>query len=162
MIVGQAICGYVILKLKESDSWREGGTAFLFFAVGSSISLISQIYNIPSNHGNFFLIWMILCLPLIYLMNSSIASILYIIGITFYACQTNYWSYPSQESYLYWILFLLVLPHYYILYKNNIESNFLFFHNWIIPLSLIITLGTIADKHSEIMYIAYSAVRFIL
>ena len=155
-LVGQAICGYVILKLNESDSWREGGTAFLFFAVGSSISLISQIYNITTgNLSGFLLIWMILCLPLIYLMKSSIASILYIIGITFYACETNYWSYPSQESYIYWILFLLVIPHYYILYKNNSESNFLFFHNWLIPLSIIITLGTIADKHSEIMFIAY-------
>ncbi len=51
--------------------------------------------------------------------------------------------------------FFLALPHYYLLYKNNRESNFFTFHNWFIPLSVIIVLGTVATGVEELMFIAY-------
>lgn len=155
LLVGQVICGFVLLKKQDSVAWRESGTSFLFFSVGASISLVSQIYNIPGNLSSFLLTWMLLCLPLIYVMKSSIASLLYLIGITYYACETSYWTYPSSESYFYWILLLTIIPHYYLLYKKKPESNFMIFHNWLIPLSVIITLGTVAKRTDELMFIAY-------
>lgn len=155
LLVGQVLCGFVLFKKQDSVAWRESGTAFLFFAVGASISLVSQIYNIPGNLSSFLLTWMLLCLPLIYVMKSSIASLLYIIGITYFACETSYWTYPSSESYFYWILLLTIIPHYYLLYKKKPESNFMIFHNWLIPLSVIITLGTVAKRTDELMFIAY-------
>ncbi|MFC2114313.1 DUF2157 domain-containing protein [Bacteroidota bacterium] len=155
LIVGQLVCGFTLIKRKDSVAWVESSTAFLFFSVGASISLVSQIYNIPGNLSSFLLTWMLLCLPLIYVMKSSMASLLYIIGITYYAVQTGYWTYPASESYFYWILLFVSLPHYYLLYKKKPESNFMFFHNWLIPLSVIITLGTVAKNTEELMYIAY-------
>ena len=106
LLIGQTLCGFVLIKKQDSVAWRESGTAFLFFAVGASISLVSQIYNIPGNLSSFLLTWMLLCLPLIYVMKSSIASLLYLIGITYYAGETGYWSSLSSESYFYWILLL--------------------------------------------------------
>ena len=155
LLVGQILCGSVLLKKQDSIAWRESGTAFLFFSVGACISLISQIYNIPGNLSSFLLTWMLLCLPLIYIMKSSISSLLYLIGITYYAVQTSYWSYPSNESYLYWLLLLMALPHYYLLYKKKPESNFMIFHNWIIPLSVVISLGTVAKSTGDLLFIAY-------
>lgn len=155
LLLGQVLCGYVLVKKQDSVAWRESTTAFLFFAVGAIISLISQIYNIPGNISSFLLTWMLLCLPLVYVMKSSIASLLYLIGITSYAVETGYWSYPSSESYLYWLLLLTILPHYYLLYKEKPHSNFMIFHNWLIPLSVIITLGTVANGLGEFMFIAY-------
>ncbi|MGV8094287.1 MAG: DUF2157 domain-containing protein [Mangrovibacterium sp.] len=155
LVTGQIICGFTLIKKPESVSWRESSSAFLFFAVGASISMISQIYNIPGNLSSFLLTWMLLCLPLIYLMRSSIVSLLYIIGITYYACETGYWSGPSSGSYTYWILLFLCLPHYYQLLKKRPESNFMIFHNWLIPVSVVITLGTLSKSNKEFMYIAY-------
>jgi uncharacterized membrane protein len=155
LLSGQILCGYTLLKKQDSIAWRESGTAFLFFSVGASISLVSQIYNIPGGTGTFLLTWMLLCLPLIYLMNSSITSLLYIIGITYYATYLGYWSYPLTDSYLYWLLLLGVLPHYYNLYKKKPESNFMIFHNWLIPLSVAIALGTVTKKTGDLMFIAY-------
>lgn len=155
LLIGQILCGFVLLKKQHSVAWRESGTVFLFFSIGACISLISQIYNIPGNLSSFLLTWMLLCLPLIYVMKSSISSLLYLIGITYYVAETNYWSYPSNESYLYWLLLLMALPHYYLLYKKKPESNFMVFHNWIIPLSLVISLGTVAKNTNELMFIAY-------
>jgi uncharacterized membrane protein len=155
LIAGQILCGYVLVKKSDNIVWRESTTTFLIFAVGACISLISQIYQISGNLGEFLLIWILLCLPLIYIMRSSIASLLSLIGITFYACQIGYWTRPPSESYIYLLLICSVLPHYYSLYKNKPESNYMTFHNWIIPLSLIITLGIISKNNGELMYIAY-------
>ncbi len=155
LLVGQVLCGFVLVKKQESVAWRESGSAFLFFAVGASISLVSQIYNIPGNVSSFILTWMLLGLPLIYVMKSSMVSLLYLIGITSYAGEVSYGSYPPSESYLYWLLLLTVLPHYYLLYKKQPESNFMIFHNWFIPLSVIITLGTITKNQDELMVVAY-------
>jgi len=158
LLIGQIVCGFALVKKQESTAWREGGTTFLFFAIGSSISLVSQIYNIPGDLGLFLLVWMVLALPLIYIMNSSIASLLYLLGIIYYAYESansRFFSYPEADTYLYWLLLLLALPHYYLLYKKKPKSNFMLFHHWIIPLSLILTLGTLTDKTDELMFVAY-------
>lgn len=155
LLIGQFLVGYTILKKYSSLTWRDSSSAFLFFAVGACISLISQIYNIPSNLGSFILLWMLLMLPIVYIMKSSITSLLYIIGITFYACEVGYWSKPNSEPYVYWLLLIAIIPHYYSLYKNHFISNYLSFHNWIIPLSILIVLGTISQDLGELMMIAY-------
>lgn len=155
LLCGQALGGYVIVRKQENITWRESTSAFVFFSVGATITLVSQIYNIPGNLSSFLMIWMLLCLPLIYLMKSSITSLLYIIGITYFACETGYWSHPSSESYTYWVLLIMVLPHYYFLLKKKPASNFTIFHNYFIPLSIVITLGTVAKSMEELMFIAY-------
>ncbi|MEM9545211.1 MAG: DUF2157 domain-containing protein [Bacteroidota bacterium] len=155
LIIGQLLCGYVLLKKRDSIAWRESATAFLFFSVGACIALIGQIYNLPGKLSSFLLTWMLLCLPLLYVMRSSIASLLYLCGITYYAGETCYWTFPTTESYLYWLLLLLALPHYYLLYKKKPKGNFMTFHNWIIPLSVVITLGTIAKNVDDLMFMAY-------
>ena len=154
LIIGQIICGYVLLKKKDSLTWRESGTAFLFFTVGACISLISQIYNIPGDLGDFLFTWMLLCLPLVYVMRSSIASLLYIIGITWYGSVTGYGS-TLAESYWYWGLLAIIMPYYYYLYKTEPKSNAMIFHNWLIPLSIAIVLGTLTKDSEELITLAY-------
>lgn len=155
LIIGQVLCVYILFKKADAVTWRESGAVFLFFAVGASISLVAQIYNIPGNLSAFLFTWMLLGLPLVYTMKSSAASLLYIIGITYYAAEIGYWTYPTAESHLYWLLLLLILPHYYLLYKKSPHSNFMIFHNWFVPISVLIALGTVAKKTEELMPIAY-------
>jgi len=155
LIVGQLLCGYTLLRKQDSAAWKESTTAFLYFAVGASISLISQVYNIQGDLSSFMLTWILLTAPLIYVMKSSIASLLHLVGITYYACEIGYWSYPTAESYTYWLLLLLALPHYYHLYRKMPESNFITFHHWLIPLSVVITLGTVANSTDILMFSAY-------
>ena len=155
LVLGQAICFYALWKKESSTTWREGGSTFLIISIGACISLIGQIYNIPGALAPFLLTWIVLSLPVIYVMKSSVASLLYLIGITFYACEVGYWGNNHTESYLYWGLLLLALPYYYYLFKYKSESNFFTVHNWFIPLSVIITLGTLATDIEELMFVAY-------
>lgn len=155
LVVTQAICGFVLLKKPDNKAWLESATTALIFAVGACISMIGQIYHIPGNLSSFLLIWTLLCLPLIYVMKSSAAALLYIVGITYYAVETSYFSFPISESYLYWVMLLAVLPHYYDLFRNHPKSNFLTVENWLIPISITIVLGTLSAGASELMFVAY-------
>jgi uncharacterized membrane protein len=158
LIIGQLACGFSLFKKNDSVTWTESSAGFLFFAVGASISLIAQTYNISGDFGKFILTWMLLCLPLVYIIKSNIISLLYIIGITVYCTNTNYFSYPKQENYWYWLLLLAILPHYYKLLTNYSKNNFTSIHNWAIPISISIGLGSIAndDKNNELIFFTYA------
>jgi len=155
LVIGQILGAYVLLKKENNTAWREGVASFIFFAVGASIAVVSQIYNIPGDLSAFMLTWMLLCLPLVYVMRSSISSLLYIAGITFYAMQAGYGNLDSNESYWYWLLLLAIVPHYYFLYKKSPNSNFLSFHNWMLPISIALVLGTVADSMEMLLPVAY-------
>ncbi|MPQ48648.1 DUF2157 domain-containing protein [Marinifilum sp. N1E240] len=155
LIIGQLACGYTILRKKESPAWREASTSFLFFAIGSCISLISQIYNIPGEMGSFLFLWLILFLPIPFVMKSSVSSLLFLIGSSFYALNIGYWEFPDTPPYWYLFFIAVTLIFYLQLKKQKPESNALVFHNWLIPISLTICLGSFSIHHEEILFLAY-------
>lgn len=155
LILSQFLCVYILLKKSVNKAWIESATTLLFFSIGACISLISQIYHIPGNLSSLLLVWMVLFLPLIYVMKSSVAPLLYIVGITYYAAEASYFSYPNFVPYAYWGLLLAVLPQYFILAKKSPKSNYLTLENIVIPLSVTIALGTFSSVGSYFMYVAY-------
>ncbi len=162
LLMGQLACGYSLWKQRENISWREGSSTFLIFAIGANISLISQIYHISGSMSGFILTWALLSLPLVYVLRSSMSSIFYLIGISWYAWEIGYWHHSSQIPFLYPLLLLLVLPHYYLLYKKSASSNFTSFYHWLVALSLITVLGTVATDHEEWIFVAYMSLFGIL
>jgi uncharacterized membrane protein len=159
LIIGQIACGFTLLKKPESQTWRESSSVFLFFAIGASISLVGQIYNIPGNLASFLLVWALLSLPLVYIMKSSMISILYLAGITWYACEVGYWGVFWRKrpfaNYYYWGLLLLIVPYYYSLIKNSPKSNALTFLHWIVPISIVIAFGTTSKGNGYFTTLAY-------
>src|SRR5690554_5546108 len=83
LLTAQIACAFVLGKKYDNVVWRESATTFLVLALGACISLISQIYHIPGNLSSFLLVWMLLVLPLLYVMQSATAALLYIVGITY-------------------------------------------------------------------------------
>ena len=156
LLVGQCFAAFVFFRKAEETAWREGTAAFLFFAIAISISIVSQVYNIEGDLGGFLFIWMILALPLVYVLRSSVASLLFILGITWYACEVGYFSYPQGHAPFYWILLLLVLPFYYLEFiRKNRKNNFFYFHSWFLALSVSTCLGLFIESNEELILIAY-------
>lgn len=155
LLIGQAVCAFVLLKKSTSIAWREGAATFLFLAIAASISIVSQVYNIEGTLHGFLFLWMVLALPVIYILRSSLASLLYIVGITWYACELSYFHYPNTTAWWYWALLVLMLPHYYQLYRERIQSNFFTFHSWFIALSITAVLGMFGDMLDELTVAAY-------
>ena len=157
LAIGQLATGYTLLKKKESIAWREGSGAFLFLAIGACIALISQIYQIPGSLADFLLSWILLALPITYVLQSGIANLFYLLGITYYAAETGYMNPMDAISGLeYWLLLLASLPFYYKLFKSAPGSNMMAFHNWALPLSVVLALGTLGEAPtSYFLYLAY-------
>ncbi|MEJ7647139.1 MAG: DUF2157 domain-containing protein [Chryseolinea sp.] len=156
LFVGQLLSGYLLWKKSSSTAWTEGAATFLFFAVAVSIAIVSQVYNIEGNLGSFVFLWMALALPIVYVLKSSIAALLFVCGMTWYACETGYFSYPHDSALFYWISLLLLVPFYYFEFiAKRLKNNFFYFHCWAIALSLTICLGLFAVDADELMMIAY-------
>ena len=94
-------------------------------------------------------------LPLVYIMRSSFTSLLFLIGSSYYAIDAGYLTRPTFEPYLYWVMLLAIVPHYYLLIKKSTSGNFVTFHNWIIPISLLLCLGTISQDFGKVTWLAY-------
>jgi uncharacterized membrane protein len=155
LVLGQLACGFALFKKLQNQHWKEGAATFLFLAIGATISIISQVYHIPGNLSSFLFTWALLGLPLVYLMQSGMASLLYITCITYYATQTGFWGHHNSDAFYFWPMLAAVLPFYYRLYLRKPESNIMYFQNWLLPISVLIALGTVAKSTEEFMFIAY-------
>jgi uncharacterized membrane protein len=153
LIIGQLIVGYVILK-ERSETWKESSGVFLFFAVGASMALISQIYNIPDNLSAYLLTWVLLCSPLIYLLKSNMLAVLHVLFATSYACSYGYFL-GNQTPWLYLLLLAIVVPRYMNLLKKKEAQNMSSVLNWLIPLSLIISFGAFVKNNEQFGYLIY-------
>jgi uncharacterized membrane protein len=150
LVLGQGLGGFVLLRKAQSPTWRESVATLLLLAVGASISLVSQIYHITTgNLSGFLLTWMLLGLPLIYLLRSSTVSLFYLLGITWFAIESKDLFAAASPSWFYWLLLLVVLPHYYRLYRQQPEGNFTVFHHWLLPLSVAFALLITVEKEAE-------------
>ncbi len=155
LVIGQLFVGYSILK-KKSRTWKEASGTFLFFAVGASIALVSQIYHLPGDLSSFLLTWIVLCLPVIYLLKSHVLAILHIVFATYFACESGYgYSSSGNSPWLYILMIALVLPHYYMLLKQNPKANITSLLNWFIPLSATIVLGAFVEINYSIGFLLY-------
>jgi len=155
LIIGQVITFYIIFKRRDNMPWRESAATFLFFAMGACISLVSQIYHIPGNLSSFLLTWSLLGLPVVYLLRSSMVSLLYIGGITWFVCETEYWSHGLVSAHFYWLLLAGVIPYYIDLLRKQSEGNFTTFHNWFVVLSVTISLGIFGESDEEWLFPTY-------
>ncbi|HRP34088.1 MAG TPA: hypothetical protein PKV73_19460, partial [Agriterribacter sp.] len=117
-------------------------------------------YHISGTMSGFLLTWMLLTIPLVYILPSSVVALLYIAGITWYACATGYFNYPDDTVPFYYLLLLgLVIPHYYTWLAHKKESNFFHLLNWLLALSVTIVLGSFStgQDRSDWVFTAYLA-----
>ncbi|MFD0860965.1 DUF2157 domain-containing protein [Sungkyunkwania multivorans] len=155
LLIGQGLTGFSLFKDK-SATWKEASGTFLFFAVGASLSLVSQIYNIPGEMSSFLLTWILLCAPLIYLLKSHALALLHLVFITAYACTLGYFD-GDKTPWLYIPLFGMLLPYYLQLIKNNEDGNITSIFHWLLPISITISLGAFVVGHDTIGFLMYVA-----
>ena len=116
LIAAQALSVFVLIQRNESKAWRECAAIFNVAGIGTAISLVSQTYQITGSLANFIFVWLLLSIPLVYLMRTTLGAIAYLIGIVFWLFARNGW----QENPLYfWLLLLLVVPYFGMLYRRD-------------------------------------------
>ena len=107
LVLAQGFGVWTVARRPQSLAWREGVGAMLFLMIGASISLVAQTYNISGDLPRFILTWSLLGLPVVYLLGAVVPALLFLFGITAWACALRY-----EDGFAagYWLLAVLLLP----------------------------------------------------
>lgn len=155
VIIGQVAAWYTLRRKPESRAWREGSGVFLLLALGACLAMVSQIYHLEGRMSEFLLGWIWLALPIMYVLDSALASLLFWAGISWYAAEASYFEYPDTFPVWYWFFVVAALPYYIMLRKKRPGSNYQNFHDWVIPLSLTLCLGTLERDAEALLLLDY-------
>jgi uncharacterized membrane protein len=156
LLIGQLLCGFTLFKKTDNQTWREACAVLLFLAVAASISIVSQVYHIHGSLERFLLVWVALSIPIIYVMKSSMTSLLTIGVATWYACEVSYFNSHQHIAWYYWLMITALFPYTIILIKSQ-ARNFLSFHAWLLAISLTISLGMFGEREEQTLFIAYAS-----
>lgn len=157
LLTAQALAAFALFKKPESQAWRETTATFLCFSVACCLALISQIYNLQGELSSFILSWMILSLPIVYVLRSSFISLIYILGISFFLFETNLDFYNVATVFNFsWLWYLAIIPFYLWICKNRSKSNTSYFHHWIIPLSISLLLICFIREPDTLFLLIYA------
>jgi len=164
LLITQGICIFTIIEKYDHSIWREGSAVGLFFAIGASISLVSQVYHIVGDMESFLFTWIILSIPVVYLLKSKAALLLVLAAITSYGQQVGY-IYIRAIPYYYWLMMISLIPFIYQLYKTEKTSHTFTFIMWIFIGSVTIMLGTFDTNFSPTalcMYMSYFGLLYLI
>lgn len=116
LALAQIFTFYVVKYRKNVPGIVEAGAILVFFTIASSIALIGQTYHIYGDLERFLLTWVVLALPLIYLLQTHAVVILL-------AALISWLSIMSQN--IYWLLYFLLAPYWYFNRANKEGMVFL-------------------------------------
>jgi uncharacterized membrane protein len=155
LIVFQGLTAYTIIAKKDTR-WKEPVGVLLFFAVGASIALVAQIYNIPGDLGSYLCTWTLLCFPLLYILRSNSLALLHIVFSTWYAWE--YGMISDSEPWMYLFFIAAFIPFYIERHRSQPVGGITAFFNLALPVSGTIALATFLDdayKFNAAIYIAF-------
>lgn len=143
LVAAQLLAVWIFRAGKESSAWREGVGLFWTLAVGAAIALVAQTYHIPGDAGRFALTWMLLTLPIVYLLNATGPALVYLAGITFWAidAQSN-----AGQALPFWPLAALILPHVVYAARGNPYAARPALLFWGIAFALCVAVGVTLEK----------------
>lgn len=81
LAVAAMLGAWLLWTERDSTAWREGVATAQTLAVGASIALVSQTYNLGGRFDEFILTWSLLALPTAYLLRATLPVLLYLVGI---------------------------------------------------------------------------------
>jgi len=142
LLVSQIIAGFIVVKNIQSQAWREATGVIMIFAVATAIAIVSQVYNIHGNFARFLMVWALLALPVMYVLQSRIASLLFWMIATWYATEVGFGLFKHNYPVPYfWLLAFAATPFYIQLIRKDPEANSVSFHNWVVGGSITIVLA---------------------
>ncbi|MGV3659197.1 MAG: DUF2157 domain-containing protein [Prosthecobacter sp.] len=112
-LLGSQVFSFRVLQQGETAAWvRETAGLLQTLATGACIAIVSQIYNLGGEWPDFLFWWMLLSLPLAWLLRSKAAAIFYLIAIAVWSIHQTEHGRPWQDSpQLYPLLLLGLLPY---------------------------------------------------
>lgn len=162
LAAAQLIAGAALYFKQDSPTWRETTATFQMLIIGASIALVGQTYHLTDASDYFWLTWMFLSLPIIYIMRSTSVAALYTIGITVWSSNSRF----HPEIQLVWLMLLFALPYYRQVISQEHKSNAAIILTWIANICFYFwfsnALGIYLNKLSLLVYSALFAMNYFI
>jgi hypothetical protein len=157
LLIAQSLVVFVLMRRNESRPWREAVAVFDVAAVATAISLISQTYQIQGSFAEFMRVWLLLSIPIVYLLRTTLGAVVYVIGTIVWLFAR--WGFISQTNpMLFWVLLLLVVPYFWIRFRNDRDSRETATLAIALPVATVFGLGVTAEfaKATDLGGIAFA------
>lgn len=134
LLIAQGIFTYTFFRNRDSLAWREASSGFLMLMLLSSLSLIAQTYQLGGDVMDLILTWLILSIPLLYLLRSSLVFVIYMIGITSWTLGHV----DDGEKIFFYALLAAAIPLYLFHLRQNGEEIRKKLEGWALGLGVLI------------------------
>lgn len=132
LIAAQSTAGLALYTKPASRTWREAAAVLHTLAVGAALALVGQTYHLTSDTDSFLLTWMLLVLPLMYLLQANSTAILYLLGVTAW----SFGSHSLPDKQLVWLLLAMAFPYYWRQIRSERFLNATAVLSWVWNLAL--------------------------
>lgn len=121
LILTQALSIFVLLRRNESAPWRESAAILNIAAIGTAMALVSQTYQIQGDFARFILVWMLLAIPVVYLLRTSAGLSAYFVGTAVWVMSSKNGDFLGVRPNDLWVWALLFfgLPSFAGLVRRN-------------------------------------------
>lgn len=156
LIAAQLLAVFGAWVGRTRAGWREGLGVFWTLAIGAAIAMVSQIYHLAGSYDTFMLTWLALALPVVYLLRSSLAAVLYVWGVVGWAAPLSIDE--PLRALGYWPLTLAVTPLLLGGSRRNVFTSGLAVLRWMCTASLFIGVGiTLQHAMPGLWIVIYAA-----
>ena len=141
LLIGITLSVWTLLKRAASTAWREGAGVAQCAGVAASIALVSQTYHISGELRDFLFTWLLLTLPIPYLMRATVPALIYMAGIAVWA-GTAFDFYPGRHGAPgYWLFLAAILPFYGLAVRADRRGRWTTWLSAVLGLSMMFGLG---------------------
>jgi uncharacterized membrane protein len=143
LAAGIIMARFAAKKKTGSASWNEGAAGFWFLSIGATISMITQTYNIHGQLSGFLFMWVLLGLPIMYLLNSSFAYFLYMGFLVGWASMAQL---DGGFAVGFWPLSAAAMPFFIKKFRENKYSGGVIRNSLITAITFSIGTGVALEK----------------
>ncbi len=119
LLVSGALSIFAAWRRSGSVAWRESTGVAQSAGVAASIALVSQTYHVVGDLGDFLFTWLILILPLPYLLRAICPALIYLGGIAVWAgCRASAAG-VSGGAPGYWLFLAALVPFFVSVVREN-------------------------------------------
>ncbi len=98
LLAAQGVAAYALWRKAGSTAWREASAGFLTLCIGASIALVSQSYQIAGDTETFLRVWLLVALPVVYLMRSHASLAVWAALLLMWSTAAGHFGYPGPKA----------------------------------------------------------------